>query len=73
MTALSQSVRQAVQLHGIAAEAVRRVERGQVQKTQGTAHSNNILPCGVRLPRPECRWARGPPKEMKIAGVITPA
>ena len=22
---------------------------------------------------PECAWACGPPKEMKIAGVVTPA
>ena len=49
MAALRQGVRQPVQLHGIAAKAVRRVERGQVQKIQGTAHSNYPLTRRRRL------------------------
>jgi hypothetical protein len=50
VTALRQSVRQPVQLHGIAAEAVRWVEGGQVQKTQGTAHFSDTFNVPAVIP-----------------------
>jgi hypothetical protein len=38
MTALRQGMRQPIDLHGIAAKTVRRIERGDVQKIERSAH-----------------------------------